>query len=709
MVNFQNAYEDPRFTISPFWFWNDRPDGEIIREQMAIMHRIHADQPVIHARDYMDHGSLGYLDDNWFAQVGTAIETARQKGMEVWIYDENNWPSGNCDLQITKDERLREHFLQFDIVKVKKDEPFSLNLKEKDYKAVQFFGSGEDLLPLARDGIITYTPAEKGEIYAVWVGVDPYEDRAGNQSVDYLSKEAIRKFIDMTHEEYHKRFSADFGKTIKGFFMDETRFCNAFPWTWTLEEEFEARKGYALAPVLPLLWKDTDRSPLVRYDYYDVISDMFREATFKQIYDWCEERDVQTTGHFLGEETIAAQSYFNADMMRYYRDLHVPGIDQLDNGLGALNAKMCVSASHNYGRNVISSESFGASGWDITFEEMVKISNWEFQQGITLIMMHGFYYSLRDARYYDCPPSFFYQWKYWDSMPMYAKMAARMSYMVTDSVMENDVLVYHPMETFWMYFKPDLSIKTGFDRNGPKIEDERAAFIDNRYQRICNKLSDKNVHYDILNSDAAGNFQVENGKIVNVLTGVKYSVFVLPVTEMLTEEMVALLNEFLRQGGKVVSYHSDVRYVVAKNGRHGRGALDAEKLVRVESVAAVAEECLNSVEPVYEVIRGVGETTRTLDSYPDHLIDPYMHKGENVFGVGIAKHRRDGKRILQFANFNMNEEELELEVQSTTVPVISIPETGEEREADAKQVRDGVYRFTFTLPANRTYFVTCGL
>ncbi len=71
--------------------------------------------------------------------------------------------------------------------------------------------------------------------------------------------------------------------------------------------------------------------------------------------------------------------------MRHFKYFHVPGIDHLGNGIGSLDAKFCTSAAHNYGRIEISCEAFGASGWDITFEEMIKISNWLYQQGINIM------------------------------------------------------------------------------------------------------------------------------------------------------------------------------------------------------------------------------------------------------------------------------------------------------------------------------------
>lgn len=702
---FKNPVNNPDYSISGFWFWNDEITDEKTTEQLSMMHRIHADQPVIHARFGLQNK---YLSQDWFDRIESSVLQAGKNNQKIWLYDENNWPSGNCSWEITKDENLREHFLQFEITKVALGEVFTLDLKSRKYINVTGYDElnpqGHRLIPDKAGDLITYLPEVDTEIYAVYVAVDEYE-HVGKLCVDYLSKQAIRKFIESTHEKYAEHFGEHFGKIITGIFMDETRFCNAMPWTNTLPDEFKKRKGYDLIPELPLLVKKNERAKRVRYDYYDVISDMLREATFKQIFDWCEEHGLKTTGHFLGEETLAAQSYFNGDMMRAYKYLHVPGIDHLGNGIGSLDAKFCTSASHNYGKTRISCESFGASGWDITFEEMVKISNWLFQQGINLIILHGFYYSIRDERASDFPPSYFYQWKYWDSMPMYALMAARMSEMLSNGRHEADIMVYYPMETFWNYFDPDLETKTGFWEEGPWIKDEKAKFIDNQYQQVCNALLDKNLDFDILNSDAADNFKAEDGKLINLLTGEAFRVFVLPLTEMIPENVVSLLNAFSSQGGKVISYRSDIRYVVRKDANESTQSLDTSEYSFADKISDIIEECKQNIRLPYSVMCGVSEVSRTVGSYPARLIDPYIHDNEQQYGIGITRYIKRGKRILNFTNYNAKDEDLKISVEAKTVPEIFIPETGQIYTVKDFEIIDGAYQFSVTLPKNRTYFV----
>jgi len=704
---FKYPTTDPDYSISGFWFWNDLIVDEKTTEQLDMMKRVHANQPVVHSRSGLVNE---YLSQDWFDRIHHVIDVCKKNEQKIWLYDENNWPSGNCSWTITMEEKYREHYLQFDQRTLQKGEEYKLDSKDKKYINITAYVEDKEV-DLLKQMRLAFVADQQTEIYAVYVAVDDYEP-VGKFNVDYLSKEALQKFIESTHEKYRKHFEDEFGKVISGIFMDETRFCNAMPWTSKLPEEFYKRKGYDLTSYLPLLVKKTELSNKVRFDYYDVISDLYTEATFGQVYDWCENHGMKTIGHFLGEETLATQSYFGADMMRGYQYFHIPGIDHLGNGIGSLDAKFAVSACHNYGKSRIACEAFGASGWDMNYEDMVRVSNWLFQQGINLIIMHGFYYSIRDERSKDFPPSYFFQWKYWDHMPAYVKMANRMMEMLSDGSHEADILVYAPIETFWNYFEPDLETKTGFWEEGPWIKDEQAKFIDNQFQLLCNKLLDKNLDFDIFNADAAKNFMIRDGKLVNKLTGEEFSVFVLPLTEMLTEEVIQLLIVFTKAGGKVISYRSNICDVVAKNGDHMRNAtlvkVDAAAFIEVKKIDNMIEKCKEYTRLPFEILCGVDEMAHSKSSYPARLIDPYIHDGERVYGVGVTRYRKEGKRILNFTNYNDKEEDLVVWVESNAIPELFIPETGEIIElSEAKPDKEG-FEITFTIPKNRTLFIVCG-
>lgn len=702
---FLHPLDDSKKTVGSFWFWNDKITDEKTEEQLKMMNRAGVRQATLHARSGL---LTPYLSEEWFERVKHAVKITKELGMQLWLYDEDGWPSGNASWTLTKDEAAREHYLEIKSICLSKGEEYVFDRKEKyiSITAVYSDGSAEQM---PNDSKVCSAKSDT-VLYITAVKSDEYEE-LGKFSIDYMSKEQIRKFIDCTHEKYAERFGDEFGKTIRGTFMDETRFCNALPWTEGFADEFKRRKGYDLIPMLYMLTADTEQSGLVRYDYYDVCADLMLEATFLQIYNWADEHGLETTGHFLGEETLASQSRYNIDMMRMYKGFHVPGIDHLANGIGSLDAKMCSSAAYNYGRTTVNSESFGACGWDMKLEEVVKISNWLYQQGINQHMMHGFYYSIRDERKNDWPPSYFYQWQDWDKLPEYTEMAARMSYMLSDGIAEADVLVYYPIETFWQHFEPNFDLKIAYFKDGYTIENEKAAMLDRDFQLLCNTLSDKNIDYHILNDDAADNFTVKDGKAVNKLTGAEYSVIILPNVELLPEKTARLINTLTENGGKIISYKSNISRIVFKNGSHltGRGIAeikvpDISEMYSAESLSSLLEICGENINRHFTVTDGVSETAHTLMHYSNRIQDPYLHDGEQVFGVGITRYLKDGFRIFNVTNYNACDEQLIINVEAGEQPEIFDPQNGDIKPADAYE-NGSEWTVKLKLPKNRALFI----
>ena len=129
-----------------------------------------------------------------------------------------------------------------------------------------------------------------------------------------------------------------------------------------------------------------------------------------------------------------------------------PGVDHLGKGIGSLNIKFATSAGECYGKEGAQVEVFAGCGWDLSFEEYLRMVSWMYLQGIKTIVNHGFFYSIRDERENDWPPSEFFQWAHWDRMPEANRMTRRMYGMLTGGRQETDVLVYHPQEAFWLHY-----------------------------------------------------------------------------------------------------------------------------------------------------------------------------------------------------------------------------------------------------------------
>lgn len=685
---FKEPSGKPEYGMGCFWFWNDRiEEAEMLRQQ-KLMKENAVSMPLIHSRFGRE---IDYLGETWMERVRASVRFAKENGQKVWLYDEDNWPSGTCSKSVTREERFREHFLRMREVEGKDWASFCREIEPRKFLEVC----------LEKGGCLWTADQEPAELIVekdqkltvIYWDVRPYE-QGGRSCVDYLNPEAIALFMEKTHEAYRKALGEELLASVIGFFMDETRFYYCYPWTERFAEEFRIRKGYDILVHLHELFGEGERTQ-AELDYMDVAAALYKEATFWQVYEWCEKYGLLSTAHLLGEETLATQSRFEMDLMRHYEAMHVPGIDHLGRGIGSLDAKFAVSAARNYGKDRVCCEAFGAAGWDTGIEDVIRVSNWLISQGVNLLAVHGYYYSTRDERKNDFPPSYFFQWKDWDKAGTYNRMAARMMELASGGRPYEDILVYYPIETFWKHYRPDPLEGTGFGENSRRIKSERAAQIDREYQIFLNGLFDRNIPFRIFNGDSAKNYEIRDGKWTNRLNGETFSTFVLVDVEILPEKVEGLLKTFAKEGGTILAYGS-------KPLRDAGG-------VSFGSLQDLTDRCEACSDMGLEILEGTRECQHNLPAYPDHLIDPYIHNGEDLYGMSISRYDKDGYRIYNFTNYNVRAERMTVKLDGVELAELWNPENGkiEEAELVRRDETEGSGCVKFEVPPNRTRYIVC--
>ncbi|HPY51462.1 MAG TPA: hypothetical protein PLO68_16465, partial [Sedimentisphaerales bacterium] len=89
----QRQFADPprEYSSAPLWVWNDMLTEEQIAETMADLAGQKVRQVFVHPRPGL---MTPYLSDDWFRLWRVALRQAEKLDMNVWIYDENSYPSG---------------------------------------------------------------------------------------------------------------------------------------------------------------------------------------------------------------------------------------------------------------------------------------------------------------------------------------------------------------------------------------------------------------------------------------------------------------------------------------------------------------------------------------------------------------------------------------------------------------------------------------
>lgn len=720
---------------TPLWFWNDWLETEELERQLKMKTEIGVKCTNPHARRNGGEGYIGgYLDEKWFRDIQTVVDYKKAHDEKMWLYDEIDWPAGTCDQTITLDEKNREKYISIKRVDIPAGQVFRAQLRT-------FEGSGLfGIKPESDKSGLTYNihvidaqtyeeyPVEEHLIYDMFgpefefqcgrdciafitqIHAELY-DAGGSMQVSYLNPEATRQFLKSTYDKYYERFGEDFGKTITCVFNDETRMAHAIVWSDEFAQVFLEQKGYDIRNELFRIILPGDRAGRIRCDYYDVVAYLFQENYFGEIHKWCEAHNLKLFAHLLGEETLYGHARYSGDYLRQNKYLDVCGADHLGKGIGSLNIKFTACGAHSYGKKRSAVEVFAGCGWDMTFEEYIRMITWMFQQGMQIIINHGFFYSDRGGRKNDWPPSQFFQWKGWPHQSEGNDMIRRLSYAMTDGVNEADILVYFPLESFWLHYIPNQDHTHGFF-HGPFLEDKRAEYIDREVQLMLNGLLSENMDFDILHKDALENFEVKGSRIENRLSGQKFSVLLVPECEVLPVEAARLFRDYANAGGTVVM-------TGCRPGMALRPSDDgevAEIMQELEKSGNVFFLDGKNCEEVYKLLnryiphpvritKGKNGTVNNHPAYPPYLIDPYMHGGEDIDGVMFTRYLKDGRRNTLFMNYGSRPEVIEAEIETDETPEVWNTFTGEISPAEVLEKAEGNYRIRLELPCNYGIFV----
>ncbi|BCJ93220.1 hypothetical protein acsn021_07890 [Anaerocolumna cellulosilytica] len=506
----------------PFWSWNDELQKEELNRQIEEMSTAGLGGYFMHGRSGL---KVEYLGKNWCDCIEEGVKKGKETGMHAWIYDDEGWPSGFAGGIVNgMAEAYQAKYMTAEVLQHPKE-----LAREEILGAYSLYG--KDSYTFVED-----TDFSRFEsLLVIRRRVQPYY-------IDVMSKEAIDAFLKVTHQVYYDRFGEEFGKTMKGFFTDEPRFTckmGQLPWSDGLREEFHKRYEYDLIEYLPCLFYEYSEFEKVRYDFHRLVNDLFVTNYMKNMYDWCEEHNCYVTGHIMMEETIFSQMSTTGGVMPFYEYEHIPGIDWLRRRIETpVIGKQVSSVASQLGRKQVLTESFALTGWNVSFEELKWIMEWQYVNGVNLLCQHLQAYSLKGSRKRDYPPSLFLQQSWWSEYKNFNDYAGRLGAVLSAGKEEAVFLVLHPMRSGYITF------------DGTRTE--RLIALDQEFCKLSTELSALHISYHYGDETIISKY----GRIHNNLFQVgemSYRGVILPTMYTIDEITLKLLLTFLSKGGKVVS------------------------------------------------------------------------------------------------------------------------------------------------------------
>lgn len=583
---------DSSHRSAPFWGWNDRLRPEELVRQLKDMKAKGMGGAFIHSREGLE---TPYLSQEWMDNVAESIRCAGEEDLELWIYDEDKWPSGSVGgtVSAADPERFTAKGLTLEILPADAqlpEEPAGIRIVGRYYANVEGrkLHSLADSREQAPEGSRQLVLRRELSTSSEWYN--------GFAPTDCLNPEATEKFLDMTHRRYYQRFQEHFGKTVKGFFTDEPNCCDFFsfftpgrpwlPWTDGFAGYFRTHRGYDPVPMLPYLFFDGEDCARIRHDYWRTITELFSESFMKPMYDFCQEHGVEVTGHVLYENDLGYNIRVCGAAMPQYRYLHRPGIDLLGEQCREyLTVRQCTSVAHQYGREHTITETYGCTGWEFDFEGQKWLGDWQFVNGITRRCQHMTLYSIRGCRKRDYPPVFHYQNTWWEYNNRMEDYFARLSAAVRTGKVVRKLLVLHPISSLWTQCCSDPDEDLNRVEMNMGWTDEHIMSV-NRKGDQTNRLAELLVrnHLDFDFGDEIILSEIGAVRDQMLIAGQgEYDTVVIPPVDSLLRSTLELLERFAKAGGRIL-WMGEIPAMV-----EGRPSSEPRKLAAMAGIRRVAD------------------------------------------------------------------------------------------------------------------------
>lgn len=518
------------------WGWEGDMDIATMRHDLDSI-KAKGFRSVIFEAGY--HLPFEYLSEGWFKAIRTAVLEAKARGLKVWIIDEGKYPSGFAGGKFTRerpDLRMKA-LVVADTLKVERGTILS-GVEVPGHilagVAVSRSGSPDRAVPVKDGRLDFFAGNESWDILLVRWDYRTGDTRAvnnptggkdrNNSQSDYLSHEAVRQFIDWTHEQYKKYIGDEFGKTVLGFRGDEPDF-SYLPWTPDIAAQFEARKGYDPSPYLGLLLgrNPSPEAKFFRADYWDVWSDLFALNFFKQQADWCGQNGISYVTHLNKDHDMPECIRVEGDPFRDLSKIQIPGVDAIWNQIwpGTVNdfPKFASSVSHVYGKRRAFSESFAAYSTPPTIPTATYAVNYQMVRGINFFEFMFWLAGSKSENWMSDP-----------RMKALNDYTNRMTYMLGLGRPGARIAVYYPTSTFWM---GDRSVNDDLVKTAQLLLTHQRDF----------DWVDDNAFAEAL---TVGTGYMEN------LSGQRYYTLVIPSSNAISETAWKKIEDFSRRGGKVL-------------------------------------------------------------------------------------------------------------------------------------------------------------
>lgn len=392
-----------------------------------------------------------------------------------------------------------------------------------------------------------------------------YSCKSSVTCLNLFDADSVAFYIRQSYDLWQP-FKSDFGKTISSIWVDEPSYHSEhLPWFCGFDKIFSDKYGYDIKSQIYKLYRDIDDFKKVRYDYWTLLNKLLENCYFSMIRQWCNDNGIMFSGHLMMEDTLFSQIKRACTVMPYYKYFDIPGLDILRGYMNWNNDPIIdlagtdffdehmyttplqtVSAAHQAGKEQILCEMYGVTTNGMGFRDFEYYFDHFASLGVNYRSVHGIFYSLKGRSKRQYPPHVNYYQPYWDNYNDVTDYCARTSKFISQGKPYANVLVIHPLETAYMYFRGD---------DGEPVPSEEMKLLDKRFCYLLRTLLHNHISFELgdINTIATdyGSVDIDNKRFV--VGCMSYDTIVLPYLEVLNKETIDKISQFMACGGRVVA------------------------------------------------------------------------------------------------------------------------------------------------------------
>lgn len=536
-----------KFKTRPLWFWNKPLSrSQTVKVMKASREAGYYGLGILPS----DGMTPEFMSPEYLAQYKTAVETADSLGMKLYLYDEYYFPSGQAGGMLAKryPEAVSKR-LDMEMFEVKGEQIYTHKLPKGAFLGAVAMETGSlqriDLSDQANNEELKgKLPSGNWKVMIFTLNPDNSSDR---YLVDYMSPEAVNRFIELTYEKYYHAFPEHFGTTIDYAFYDEP----TLRWVeggraWTEAYNYKFKQKYNFSPVLyyPALWFDIGtETEAARNLLLGFRAELYAAGFPKTINDWCKAHHIQLTGH-VDQEEIVNPVATCGDLMKAFKYQDIPAVDEIFHyGRSSEIYKVISSAANNYDRPIVATECYGAMR-KMTVKNLYKEAMDQFAKGINLMEPHAVWYTDKVDIQPDLSPT---SAVFGSSLPAYNEYIGRLQSLLQGGRHIADIGILYPIAS--------LQGSYHFGPGDPGMGGVIPAEAD--YLDIGEMLSTEIrrdftfIHPEIL--DMKCTIRKDRMQLMNEVNHEEFKIFIIPGSKTMLLSNLQKIQKFYDQGGIVIA------------------------------------------------------------------------------------------------------------------------------------------------------------